>query len=187
MTDGSLNFRIATPDDAGQVQQLVQSAFRAEDSRQEWTADEELNSRFSIEVKEILAIITNPDSAFLMATDHNATLVASIGVSKKAADLGRLFMLAVDQQYQRGGVGRQVVAYAEDYSQKTWGITRLGLNALSTRQNLILWYIRRGYRKTGEETPFPREHFKDLVLPDDMCFVELEKDLDTIPVVEGPA
>ncbi|KAJ5612278.1 acyl-CoA N-acyltransferase [Penicillium lagena] len=187
MTVDSLHFRIATPDDAGQVQQLVQSAFRAEDSRQEWTAHEELNSRFSIELKEILAIITNPDSAFLMATDNNATFVATIGVSKKAADRGRLFMLAVDQKAQRGGVGRQVLAYAEDYCQRTWGVTNLGLNALSTRQNLILWYIRRGYRKTGEETPFPREHFKDLVLPDDMCFVELEKNLGAVPVVEGPA
>jgi ribosomal protein S18 acetylase RimI-like enzyme len=165
----------------------VQSAFRAEDSRPAWTADEKLNSSFSIEVKEILATITNPDTAFLMATDSNAALVATIGVSKKAADRGRLFMLAVDQRYQRGGVGRQVLAYAEDYFQRTWGITNIGLNALSTRQNLILWYIRRGYRKTGEETPFPREQFKDLALPDDMCFVELEKDLHTIPVVETPA
>jgi hypothetical protein len=37
--------------------------------------------------------------------------------------------------------------------------------------------MRRGFRKTGETTPFPREEFKDLNLPDDLHFVEFEKAL----------
>jgi ribosomal protein S18 acetylase RimI-like enzyme len=185
MTNGDLRFRVATPDDAAQLQAMVKSAFRAEDSRQDWTADMRLGSSFHIDVEEIMTQITKTDSAILMATDNNNALVASIEVSKRSADLARLSMLAVDQRYQRGGIGRQVLAYAEDYCQRAWGVKKLDLNALSTRRELILWYIRHGYQKTGELTPFPKERFQELALPDDLCFVELEKDLNIVPIAAG--
>ncbi|GAD96978.1 GNAT family acetyltransferase, putative [Paecilomyces variotii No. 5] len=186
-----LQFRTATPDDAPQVQQLIQSAFRADDSRPDWTGHLELASNFRIELDEITANIANPDMVTLIAftpPDENAnvnnygdnnpaSLVASISVSKRGTDVARLSMIAVDERYQRGGVGRQVLEYAEDYCHRTWGVTKFSLDALSTRKALIEWYIRRGYGKTGETTLFPREKFKDLALPEDMCFIEFEKDL----------
>ncbi|KAK5998063.1 hypothetical protein PT974_00434 [Cladobotryum mycophilum] len=173
MADGNVNlqFRIATPDDAPQLQQLVQSAFRAHDSRLDWTGNMELASHFKIEVEEVMSNITKPDM------DAAAALVATIEVSKCGTDVGRLSMIAVDPGCQRGGVGRQVLAYAEDYCHRTWGVAQFSLNALSTRKALVEWYMRRGYRKTGETSPFPRERFSNLALPDDMCFIELEKDL----------
>ena len=48
---------------------------------------------------------------------------------------------------------------------------------LSSRQKLIAWYTRCGYRRTGEVVPFLRGEFSELDLPDELCFVELEKDL----------
>ncbi|KAJ5516331.1 hypothetical protein N7527_007891 [Penicillium freii] len=170
-----LKFRVATVQDAAPLQQLVESAFRAEDSRKDWTDDLGLSSSFRLDIQEIVAMITKPDSVMLMATNDQNTLVGSIGTSKRDANHARLFMLAVDTSQQRGGIGRQVLAYAEDYSQRTWGVTTLGLNALSNRQQLISWYSRRGYKPTGETSPFPREKFENLVLPGDLCFVEFEK------------
>ncbi|CAG8908381.1 unnamed protein product [Penicillium egyptiacum] len=170
-----LNFRAATEDDAAQLQQLVECAFRAEDSRKGWTDDLGLSSSFRLDVQEVLAMITKPDSVMLMATDNQNTLVGSIGTSKRSENQARLFMLAVDTSQQCGGIGRQVLAYAEDYCRRTWGVTTLGLNALSNRQQLISWYSRRGYKMTGETTAFPREKFENLVLPGDLCFVEFEK------------
>ncbi|KAJ5128581.1 acyl-CoA N-acyltransferase [Penicillium atrosanguineum] len=182
MTALDLNFRVATLEDAPQLQELVQAAFRAEDSRSDWTGDMGLASQFHISVKEIESFMNGPESAFLMATDNNGIVVGTIGVSKRGANGARLSMLAVDQRHHRGGLGRQVLGYAEYYIHQTWGATKLGLNALSTRQTLIAWYMRRGYQKTGETSPFPRERFPDLELPDGMCFVEFEKDLDTVAV-----
>jgi ribosomal protein S18 acetylase RimI-like enzyme len=182
MPNDNLQFRIATQEDAPQLQQMVQSAFRAEDSRPSWTADMDLSLRFHIDVEEVITQITKPDGAILIATDSNGALVGSIEISKRSADLARFSMLAVDQHHQRGGIGRQILAYAEDYCRQAWGVEKLGLNALSTRQELILWYIRCGFQKTGELTPFPYDRFNGMALPDDLCFVELEKDLKTIPV-----
>jgi ribosomal protein S18 acetylase RimI-like enzyme len=179
MPENSLKFRIATPEDAPAIQQLVQAAFQAADTRQDWTADMELNVRFRIAVEEVMPRISNPNSAIVMAfttTEIGETLVASVEVAKRSDDLARLSMLAVDQHHQRGGIGRDLLTYAESYCQQQWGATRF-LDALSTRQALIAWYMRRGYQKTGETVPFPVEKFSDLSLPADLCFVQLEKDL----------
>jgi ribosomal protein S18 acetylase RimI-like enzyme len=175
MTNDNTHFRIATKDDTLVLRQLIESAFRAEDSRQGWVGNSALASRFSIEEKTIASIITNPDSTFLMASDADSNLLGTIGVAKRAPDSARLFMLAVDPQCHRGGIGKQILAYAEDYCQRKWAPKVLGLNALSNREALISWYMRRGFRKTGETTPFPREEFKDLNLPEDLHFVEFEK------------
>lgn len=182
MPNNTLQFRVAAPYDAPQVQALVESAFRAEDSRKDWTADMRLGENFRISVEEVLGQITKPGCVVLMAMDGDS-LVASVELFKRSDDLARISMLSVDQRHQQGGVGRQVLAYAEDYCQRSWGVKKMGLNALSTRQQLIGWYMRRGYRKTGEQSPFPVEKFKELDLPDDLCFVEFEKELSpsTVP------
>ncbi|KAF7118669.1 hypothetical protein CNMCM5793_008207 [Aspergillus hiratsukae] len=178
MTPTTLHYRLATPSDAPQIQQLIQSAFRTEDTRPNWTGDTTLASNFRIDVNDILTTITTPNSAFLLATDTTGILIACIGISRRAdADLARFFMLAVDDAYQRGGIGRKVLAYAEEYCRRLWGVNKGGLNALSTRRELILWYMRCGYRPTGELTPFPVEQFTDIALPEDLCFVEMEKEL----------
>lgn len=184
----NLQFRIATPEDAPQLQKLVQAAFRAEDSRENWTADMTLNSSFRMEVEEVLRIITKPDSAILIATnsdDDNNTLVACCGISKRSDNLARFGPFAVDTQLQRRGLGRQVLAYAEDYCRRTWGVKKLELNALSTRRELIAWYMRCGYQKTGASEPFPHDRFEELDLPEDMCFIMFEKDLNTAPLAAG--
>lgn len=177
MTTPTLQFREAAPIDAPKVQQLVESAFRANDSRQDWTGNVELAAHFRLAVDEVRAKLANPDFVTLVAldADNPAVVVATIEVSKRDG-AGRLSMIAVDQSYQQGGVGRQVLEYAEEYCRQKWGVKRFSLNALSTRKALIEWYMRRGYEKTGGTSAFPRERFAELTLPEDMCFIELEKD-----------
>jgi ribosomal protein S18 acetylase RimI-like enzyme len=177
MANENIRFRIASQDDTMALKQLIESAFRAEDSRQGWVGNADLASRFSIEAENIANVIANPDSTFLMASDTNGTLLGTVGVSKHDPDSARLFMLAVDPQCHRGGIGKQILTHAEDYCQRVWCPKVLGLNALSSREALISWYMRRGFRKTGETSPFPREEFKDLDLPDDLHFVEFVKTL----------
>ncbi|CAI7599303.1 unnamed protein product [Penicillium pancosmium] len=162
----SLNFRTANADDASALQQLIQAAFRAED----------------IDIAHIAKTVTDPDGDFLIASNEAGDVVATIAVSKREPDLARIFMLAVDQRWQQAGLGRQVLAYAEEYCQRTWGVTRLGLDALSTRQKLISWYLRRGYLETGETKPFPRDAYSDLDLPEDLVFVQFEKSISPLDV-----
>lgn len=192
MSNASLKFRIATQDDAARIQDLIQSSFRTQDPRPRWTGSTELASQFHISVDEVLASMNKPECAVIVATDPtDGTIVASVECAMRRSsssaannnndnDLARLSMLAVDDSRQRGGLGRAVLGRAEDYCRQEWGVTRLGLNALSTREELISWYVRCGFERTGETSPFPRERFPGRSLPEDLCFVELEKKLASV-------
>ncbi|KAF7561095.1 hypothetical protein G7046_g3045 [Stylonectria norvegica] len=171
----NLNFRLATLDDAPQLKDQVQAAFRSDDIRQNWTADMDLSSRFVMDIEEIINSITRPDGVTLVATTEDNTIVGSVGVWKKTADLARISMLAVDQQQQRGGIGHRLLSHAESYCQETWGVGKTGLNALSPREQLIAWYERCGYVRTGEQTPFRLERLGVDEKETDMFFVEMEK------------
>lgn len=191
MANKNLNYRLATPEDVLEIQKLVESAFQASDTRVNWTSHQELNIRFRISVENIMLRIQDPDSAVLMAflseSDHedpkDETFVASIEVVKRSSELAHLSMLAVSPDHHRDGIGRKILNYAENYCQQEWGVTKLALNALSDREALIAWYTRRGYQRTGETKPFPVEEFSDLPLSDNLCFVQFEKNVNTLPSV----
>jgi ribosomal protein S18 acetylase RimI-like enzyme len=172
---GQLHFRVATANDAEQIRQLIETAFRAEDSRQGWADDLGLGATFSMELETVLKITDNPGSAMLMACNDRGTLLGSVGVAVQEKRHGRIFLLSVEQGYQQGGLGRNILSYAEEYCQQRWSVAKIGLNAVSTRHKLIAWYMRHGYTKTGETSPFPRHEAPGLDLPDDLCFVEMEK------------
>lgn len=184
MTTTALTFRIATVEDAPQIQAMVQAAFRAEDSRENWVGDNALAAGFHISVDEITPRIVSPDGDILMAFAADGALVGSIEVLKRPAD-ARLSMLAVDQSRHRGGIGRQVLAYAEAYSVKEFGVGKLSLNALNTRKELVAWYMRNGFVKTGEVTPFPVDRIPRVVLPKDLGFIEMEKVLEPASAAAG--
>jgi ribosomal protein S18 acetylase RimI-like enzyme len=193
MNNTTLQFRIATPEDAATIQNLIQTSFRTQDPRARWTGSTELASQFHISVDEVLANINRPgsDCAVLVATDpqDGGAIVASVEcVNRQRSNatndndndndgLARLSMLAVDPTRQRAGLGRTVLAAAEHHCSREWAATRLGLNALSTRGELIAWYERCGFARTGGLSAFPRDRFPGVELPEDLCFVELEKDL----------
>lgn len=178
-TNTPLNFRIATANDAPQIAKLIQISFRAEDNGIAWTGPEvELNRTFTITPEEVLSTINNPEAEFLIATTDNSTLVGVMAAIKRSNELARLAMLAVDPSYQRTGLGRRVLANAEEYAQTNWVIKKTGLNALNNRGLLIEWYERQGYVRTGEKTPFPVKAFRDIELPEGLHFVEMEKSLD---------
>ncbi|KAI1336078.1 acyl-CoA N-acyltransferase [Xylariaceae sp. FL0016] len=178
MSNTELRFRVATSDDAPKIQEFVEAAFQAEDSRPAWTADMALGRGFRLPLEAVRAVIARPDSAILMGFAAGGPLVASVEVARRGdGDLARIAMLSVDPGRQRAGLGRAVLAHAEAYGRETWGARRAGLNALSTRAQLLAWYGRNGYRETGETAPFPVERYPELDLPGDLCFVEMEKDL----------
>ena len=201
MAASTLQFRIATAEDAPQIQDLVQSAFRAEDIRPDWVGLADLAAKFYIDLDEVLVKINQPNSLFMVATssaasvgdgadgakaDGNAAdgndvvMVAAFQLYKRSAELARFAMFAVDHRYHRRGFGRRSLTFAEDYCRRIWGVSRVDLDALSTRPALIAWYERCGYRRTGETMPFPMERIVGLTVPEDLHFITLDKHLEPI-------
>jgi GNAT superfamily N-acetyltransferase len=85
-------------------------------------------------------------------------------------------MLSVRPAEQAGGVGRGLLAHAEGFARERWGCSVMAMRVITTRAELLAWYERRGYRRTGRTEPFePGDgaHF----LQGPLRFERLEKSL----------
>ncbi|KAI1769283.1 putative acetyltransferase [Hypoxylon sp. FL1150] len=172
---GGLRFRIATPEDAPQLQPLVKSAYR---DRGGWTTEADLLRDDRIDVDGVLNKIATPDTVVLFITSDAGALVACCELAKRSADLAYLGMFAVDPRRQGGGIGNRILAYAGDYCRRTWGAKRIEISVTWPRPELSRWYSRRGFRETGETRPFPyNELAEGEALRDDLYFVIMEKEL----------
>ncbi len=64
-------------------------------------------------------------------------------------------MFSVRPDLQGSGVGRAVLAEAERIAREDWQCGEMQMTVISIRDELIAWYERRGYRRSGVFKPFP--------------------------------
>ena len=170
----------AVTTDVGDVVALVESAFRGETSRAGWTTEADLLDGRRTGPDEIEAIVADPGQRILLLRDAGDELVASV-VLRRDRDSAWLGMLAIRPVLQGRGTGRAMLAAAEGWVAEHWGARRMRMTVIAQRAELIAWYERRGYRRTGETAPFfygdPRF---GLPKRDDLYFVVLEKTLTGI-------
>lgn len=153
-----LRFRAATAADVDAVVALVQSAYRGDASRRGWTTEADLLDGRRTDPEGVAAVVGNPGGLVLLAESGDG-LLACAQVEKVAAadgaNAGYFGMFSVRPTLQGGGVGRAVLAEAERIAREDWGCVRMQMTVISVRDELIAWYERRGYRRTGEYSPFP--------------------------------
>lgn len=174
----SLSIRKATAADVPAILTLVRSAYRGESSRAGWTTEAGLVDDLRIDEKGLLTKINDPFGAVLVGHDEAGDLLACCELQKQNDSLGYFGLFAVNPLRQAGGIGRTVLAAAETYAKQTWGISELEMSVIWTREELIQWYIRRGYIKTEKTKPFPyTELIGGKALRDDLYFAILVKAL----------
>lgn len=172
-------------DDAGELAMLVNSAYRGDSSRKGWTTEadylggqrtspEALRGeieRGAREGKRVILCLREAKSSL-------APILACVSL-ERTSDFGcYLGMLTVSPERQAGGIGRALLESAENFARERWGASRMILGVIQLREELIAWYERRGYRRTGETKPFPygNEAF-GLPRRQDLHFVMFEKPL----------
>jgi GNAT superfamily N-acetyltransferase len=171
-----LTFRAATPADADAVVALVESAYRGDSSRTGWTTEADLLDGRRTGVDDVLASIARPHSQVLLAErDGRLQACAHVAVDEGAGYFG---MFSVVPSLQRAGVGKQVLAEAERIARDEYGQAVMRMTVIDVRDELIAYYERRGYRRTGVTKPFPYgdERF-GLPRRADLRFEVLEKTL----------
>ncbi|WP_375501318.1 GNAT family N-acetyltransferase [uncultured Jatrophihabitans sp.] len=174
----SPTFRIAEVSDVDAVRDLVFLAYRGLESRVGWTSEADLFDDERIDHAGVLAKITDPTGVVLLVATDDDSLVSCCEVVRRSADVAYFGMFAVRPSAQSGGLGRTVLAEAERYAREEFGVANMEMTVIAQRVELINWYVRRGYTRTGERRPFPYEGLVNgRALRDDLYFEVLTKQL----------
>ncbi len=175
-TDPPLRFRPATAADADAIVALVESAYRGDASRVGWTTEADLLDGRRTGADDVLAQIARRDSRILLAErDGELVACAHVAVEDGAGYFG---MFSVVPSLQGAGVGKAVLAEAERIARDEFGQARMQMTVIDVRDELIAFYERRGYRRTGIRKPFPYGDPRfGLPRRDDLRFEVLEKAL----------
>jgi ribosomal protein S18 acetylase RimI-like enzyme len=175
MTDG-LTIRPATPADAPALAGLVNSAYRGDSSRAGWTTEADLLGGQRIDAARLTGTIATPANVILVHVREDG-LVACVHLERTGDDC-YLGLLTVRPTAQGSGVGRQLLEAAERWATEHWASRAMHMTVIVQRDELIAWYERHGYERTGKIKPFPYgdERF-GLPQRDDLAFEVLRKPL----------
>lgn len=148
-----LEFRLAVDADAPTIATLLNMAYRGESSRQGWTTEADLLDGLRTDTTEVLKQLHTPGSLFLLCLE-SGELLGCICLEKhgKGVHLG---MFAVQPHRQGAGVGKQLLELAERQAIALWQAMHAEMTVITRRTELIGYYQRRGYRRTGVLKPFP--------------------------------
>ncbi len=171
----ALLFRKARIDEAGQIAALVNSAYRGESSRAGWTTEADFLDGQRTDLEEISGLIGKAASLILLCLDGN-DLIGSVHL-EKSADAACLGMLAINPQLQGRGVGKMLLTEAESMATDAWHSDKMKMAVITIRPELIAYYERRGYRRTGVHKVFPADICFGIQKVKGLKLEWLEKDL----------
>ena len=169
-----LTFRPATLTDIPALIALVTSAYRGDTSKQGWTTEADLLDGQRIDAEALRHDIERNDSRILLALENGEVLAcAHVAIEDGTGYFG---MFAVSPDQQGSGVGKRMMAEAERLAREDWGLPGMRMTVIDIRDELIAFYERRGYARTGLKKPFPYgdERF-GIPKRDDLRFEILEK------------
>jgi len=145
---------IADEKDIPSLVALMDSAYRGENSKQGWTSEADLfigNKR--TDETTVVNLIKRPGSVFLKYLNEERILEGCVLLHKKENRI-YLGMFSVSPLAQGKGIGKKLLAAAEDYAREH-NCTSIYMTVITVRGELIAWYERNGYQKTGRVLPFP--------------------------------
>jgi ribosomal protein S18 acetylase RimI-like enzyme len=149
-----MRFRQATARDVPAIVALIESAYRGDASRAGWTTEADLLDGQRTDGDEVGRLVADPASRIVVALDEAGVLVGSVLVADEG-DAIYVGMFAVRPGLQGRGVGKALLAEAERVGRDELGRNAARMTVLAQRSELIAWYERRGYLRTGTREPFP--------------------------------
>lgn len=148
-----LTFVPAQTSDLNSLAALVNSAYRGESSKQGWTTEADLLGGQRTDPE---SLIEKLGSIYWAASPLDQKPVACLELTRMPLDPSTAYvgMLTVAPTHQSLGLGRQLLAFAEQQA-KDWDCSSIRMTVIDRRSELIAYYERRGYQLTGDWEPFP--------------------------------
>jgi ribosomal protein S18 acetylase RimI-like enzyme len=149
----TFRFASASPAEVQAIVALVESAYRGPVSRTGWTTEADLLDGQRTDARAVADLIADPNGGMLLA-EEGATLVGCCQLQRRHRGVAYFGMFSVRPGDQGHGRGRAIMAEAERIAREDWGATCMSMTVIRQRVDLIAWYERLGYRRTGDTEPF---------------------------------
>ncbi|MEO6155568.1 MAG: GNAT family N-acetyltransferase [Thermomonas sp.] len=172
----TLHFRNAGEADIDAIVDLVEGSYRGNASRAGWTTEADLLDGMRIDAPRVREDLERDGSVVLLGERDGIMLAcANICVEDGAGYFG---MFSVLPGLQGGGIGTRMLAEAERIARDDWRLPVMRMTVIDVRDDLIAFYERRGYKRTGIHKPFPYGDVRfGIPKRDDLRFEILEKSL----------
>jgi ribosomal protein S18 acetylase RimI-like enzyme len=147
----------ANSNDITALEELLNSTYRGEASKKGWTSEADLIAGdLRTDAATLQKLMQTREAVFQKYVNEENTIAGCVFLQKKGARL-YLGMLSVSPLIQAKGIGKELMAVAESYA-KEQKCSSIFMRVVSARHELVAWYERKGYRKTGETEPFPTDN-----------------------------
>lgn len=143
----------ATLADVPALAALINEAYRGEASRQSWTTEAHLLAGPRISEAHLREMLLAPRTSLLKQVNATGLLTGCVYLQEQDRAL-YLSTLAVAPTAQAQGSGQQLLHAAEAQARQR-GCPTLRISVLSARPELLAWYERHGYQRTGAAEAFP--------------------------------
>jgi len=165
-----ITFEPAHVDDTESINMLINQAYRG---KKGWTRETEIVEGDRSSANDVKALIQSP-KAHLFVAEINEVIVACICVEEKQ-NQAYIGTFAVNPVFQNQGIGKQVLGFAEKYAAEQLGSKKLIMLVISQREELISFYERRGYKRTGKKSEYPVHLNVGIPVVEDLTIECLEK------------
>lgn len=151
-----LKIRKALTDDIEQLTKLINSAYRDQLSRS-WTTEKSFVQGNRITIQQLERDLEQENFQLLIGESEQGLMVGCIGLTFNE-DTVEIATFAIDPKVQNSGYGREMLGFAENYVPNHHpDASQFIMYVLDVRVELISYYERRGYYRTGCIEAYPIE------------------------------
>jgi len=170
--EGPLVITTAETGDIAAITQLINNAYRGETASKGWTSEGEYVEGQRITEDGTAELLAREDTGNFKCCQPWGELLGFVSLGQKDQSI-YLSLLTVAPHLQDGGIGRQLLAFAETYAH-SHSKTAIVITVVNIRHSLIAWYERRGYQITGNTCPFSPEAGRT---SKEVHLIEMKKDI----------
>jgi GNAT superfamily N-acetyltransferase len=151
---------------------LMDTAYRGDKSKQGWTTEADLFiGEKRTDETVVSGILKKPGAVFLKYLNEEGVMEGCVLLHKKGEKL-YLGMFSVAPSAQGKGIGKKLLIAADEHA-RDQNCTLIYMTVITIREELIAWYEKNGYKKTGKTVPFPvDERFGRPIQPLEMLVLE---------------
>ena len=153
----NLQFKELQKEDIKEVILLINQAYRGEKKDKAWTTESHILDGIRVNEDMMEEILKEKETKTYIAKIDNK-IVGTIQVKLEGESI-LVGLFAVDTKSQASGIGKKLLEFAENSATKLWQKSTFLIEVISTRTELMQYYIRRGYQNTNSFIEFPKSAY----------------------------